>query len=161
MHPILPAAAIAFAALAQTGGSIRVIPQPFPTATSVPPWLRMTTCPDFPGYVTAINGSRTPGLIRNGDLVTITGRGFGTPGPYSIVTIWQKPPPWQVGSVGYGVERVSWTDTRIVGRVRIIRQTSYQWDLTLNGYLEITRTKLGRPAKCGVRGIKFTRFPEG
>lgn len=162
MHPFFPLASLALIAGAQSSGSIRVIPVPFPSSTPLPPWLRnpITTCPDFPGDVLTINGSRTPGLIRNGDTVTIRGKGFGTPGSYSMVTIWQKPPPWQAGNVGYGLERVSWSDTKIVGRVKIIRQTSYAWDISINAYLEITRTKLGRPAKCGVRGLKFTRFPE-
>ena len=162
MHPILPLASLALIATTQSTGSIRVIPRPLPSATSLPPWLTptITTCPDFPGRVLTINRSRTPGLIRNGDLVTITGNGFGTPGSYSMLTMWPSAPPWQVGTSGYILERVSWSDTRIVGRVKIIRQSSYAWDISLNAYLEITRTKLGRPVKCGVRGLKFSRFPE-
>ncbi len=162
MHMIVPLASIALFAAAQSSGSVQIIPRPIPTATTIP-WLGVpiTTCPDFPGRVNLINGSRTPGVIRNGDLVTITGSGFGTPGDYSMVTVWPKAPPWQAGTGGYILQRVSWTDSRIVARVRIIAQTSYSWDISLNAYLEIQRTKVGRPVKCGVRGIKFSRFPEG
>ncbi|MGY4396908.1 hypothetical protein ACVWZA_002093 [Sphingomonas sp. UYAg733] len=152
IHPPRPAAT------PRSTQPIRVIPRPGDIATdTVSPRLRiaMASCPAFPATIYSINGSRFPGRLIRGSMVTITGTGFGPRSDYSMATLWGAPPPFVAGQGGYIISFTTWTDTKLVGTVSNVNSTSYPFNMSNNAYLELQSSRNGKVVKCGIPGFAF------